>query len=129
MENKLTKIFSLVVLFVLGGIGVLIILPNFWLKLAFFVLFLFVLGWTSISGKRIDVNSLALITAYVLSVAQFGLHFFFRWPGWLILILTFFWPAAIFWLGFRLKLGTISTAARMVIAGACLRRFSVLPSP
>jgi len=110
----LNKIFWLVFFFILGGAGVLFILPSFTLRLLFILIILAVLAWTLRAGRKIEINILALITAYVLSTAQFGLHFFFRIPAWALLVVTFIWVTVLFWLGFRLKIGNITTSAKLL---------------
>lgn len=90
------------------------ILPSFSVRLIFTVILLAVLFWTARIGQRLDINSLALATAYVLSVAQFGLYFYFRLPAWLLMLTTFVWVALCFWLGFKLKIGNISGSAKIL---------------
>jgi hypothetical protein len=108
MRDKLLKVIGFTALFTLGSAGVLFILPSFWLKLFFALFFFGTIIWIVRSREYIDINTLALITAYVLSVAQFGLHFYFRTPGWLVLITSSLWVGAIFWWGLQLVTGRTS---------------------
>jgi hypothetical protein len=114
MQERKYKIFWFVVLFVLGGAGVLFILPNFGSRLVFSIFLGIILLWTARVGHKLDINSLALITAYVISVAVFGLHFYFRLPAAFIMALTFTWVSLSFWLGFKLKMGIVSASAKIL---------------
>ena len=120
MAEKVVKIFWFVLLFVLGSVGVMFILPSFWVRFGFLIAALLVLSWTARAGHRADVNSLSLITAYVLSVAQFGLHFYFRLPAWLLMATTFIWVWLIFWLSFKLRLGVVSSSSRILSLSAAV---------
>ena len=114
MQEKLVKIFWLVCLLVLGGAGVLFILPTTGYRMFFLFILLFIIYWTVKSGSRIEVNTLALISAYLLSLAQFGLYFYLRLSAWFIVILTFVWVGLLFWIGFRLRMGPISASAKVL---------------
>ncbi len=113
-DNKLNKIFWLILLFIVGAAGVLFILPTFWLRLMFGLLFGFVLIWTLRSGRHLEVSAIALVAAYALSVFQFGSQFLFHLPAWLIALTTFIWVTVLFWIGFRLKIGSITTSAKLL---------------
>jgi len=114
MPEKLAKIWSFLFLFLLGGAGVLYILPDVVLRAIFAFLLLIVLAWVLRSRNNTDINTLALITAYVISVAQFGLHFYFRLSGWLILFVSFLWVGLMFWLGFQVVTGRISGSLKVM---------------
>lgn len=114
------KFFWFIVLFVLGAVGVLFIMPSLPGRLIFAAVLVAALLWTARLGQSLDVNSLALATAYVLSVAQFGLYFYFRLPAWLLMLTTFSWVSLCFWLGFKLKIGNITGSAKILSLSAGL---------
>src|SRR5690606_36266718 len=99
MADKLPKIFWFVFLFILGSAGILFILPHFWARVIFTLFIIIILGWTIRSGQKTDINTLGLITAYVLSVAQFGLRLYFpnQVPSWSMVAFTFIWTFLLFW--------------------------------
>src|SRR3989338_1919902 len=116
MNGKSVKIFWFVALFVLGSAGLLFILPSLTLRILFAALMVGVIFWTLKSGPAVEINTLSLVSAYVLSIAQYSINFYFpkSLQGWLIMILTFSWVTVLFWLGFNLKMGSIKLSARIL---------------
>ena len=115
MNDKIIKLFIVILLFVLGSAAVLFILPSFTARLIFFLFALGVVVWTAMSGPRVDVSTLGLITAYVLALGQFGLNFYYprTISPWLLMIFTFVWITALFWLNFSIKLGKVPASAKL----------------
>ena len=114
MNERLSKIFWFVFLFILGGAGVLFILPSAFLRVVFALLLISALVWTIKARTKTEVNTLALVTAYVLSVSQFGLHFYFRLPAWALMLFTFLWVGSLFWLGFKLRMGSAGASSKIL---------------
>src|SRR5438045_2518519 len=114
MAKQFKEIFILWGLFIVGSLGLFALLPTLWLQFLFIVVIITFSVFVFWKKESLDFNTLALITTYVLSVAQFGWHFYFHLNGWIVLFFTFLWTSFIFWLGFRYRIGRLTGSAKVL---------------